>query len=183
MLTHDLRSPLTAIQGSLELLEAQAKQVKDERERRLINVAQRNSSRMMRLINDLLDIHKMKEGMMTFSPGAVCLAEVIEEVAISVAGWIEDSSIVLKYDDSDVFVYAEREMVERIIFNLVANAIKFSPVGGKIFIKTKIVGRKVEVAVSDQGSGIPADRWIRFSNASIKSKETTKSELPAPGWD
>jgi signal transduction histidine kinase len=158
MLTHDLRSPLTAIQGSLELLDLEAEQRQDEREKRLVDVAHRNSSRMMRLINDLLDIHKIKEGMMTIVPTEVCLAEVFEDVALSVAAWIEDNAIKLKTDDTDLFVYAEREKVERIIFNLVANAIKFSPGGGTIAISAREEGRMVHVSVADEGKGIPAEK-------------------------
>jgi signal transduction histidine kinase len=178
MLTHDLRSPLTALQGSLELLDYHAEQAraeqgtavqiraeqaraehsKVERDKKLIDVAQRNSARMMRLINDLLDIHKIKEGMITIAPTEVCLAEVFEEVALSVAAWIEDNAIRLKLDDTDLFVFAEREKVERIIFNLIANAIKFSPSGGTIMLSAKSEGRMVQISVSDQGKGIAAEQ-------------------------
>jgi signal transduction histidine kinase len=181
MLTHDLRSPLTAIQGSLELLDMELEKTTDEREKRLVDVAQRNSSRMMRLINDLLDIHKLKEGMMTFAPTEVCLAEVFEDVALSVSSWIEDSSIRLKYGDTDLFVYAEREKVERIIFNLVANAIKYSPHAGTITITTKNEGRMARISVSDQGIGIPADQlqsiFERFQQVVGDEKQSAGSGL------
>jgi signal transduction histidine kinase len=136
---------------------------------------------MMRLINDLLDIHKLKEGMMTFAPTEVCLAEVFEDVALSVSSWIEDSSIRLKYGDTDLFVYAEREKVERIIFNLVANAIKYSPHAGTITITTKNEGRMARISVSDQGIGIPADQlqsiFERFQQVVGDEKQSAGSGL------
>jgi signal transduction histidine kinase len=158
MLTHDLRSPLTAIQGSLELLEVKQKQSNDDREKKLVDVATRNSERMMRLINDLLDIHKIRDGMMTFAGEEICLAEVFDDVAQSLTALIEDNAIHLNCGDTDLFVYAEREKVGRIVFNLVANAIKYSPIGGTITLSAESEGRMVRVSISDQGRGIPADQ-------------------------
>lgn len=181
MLTHDLRSPLTSIQGSLALLDSEIEKERGVREKKLIDIAQRNSSRMMRLINDLLDIQKIKAGMMTFVKEKVCLAEVFEEVALSVSGWAEDNGIKIKCVDTAEFVIAEREKVERIIFNLVANAIKFSPKGGTITLSASSKDSLVQIDVADEGRGIPAEQMAsifeRFQQLDGDEKKFPSSGL------
>lgn len=180
MLTHDLRSPLTTIQGSLDLLDTEIKEERGEREKRLIDIAQRNSSRMMRLINDLLDIQKIKAGMMTFVQEKVCIAEVFEEVALSVGGWAEDNGIKIKCVDTAEFVIAEREKVERIIFNLVANAIKFSPKGGTIELSASCRDSMVQIDVTDEGRGIPAAQMASIFER-FQQLEGDEKKFPSSG--
>ncbi|MGH9549931.1 MAG: sensor histidine kinase, partial [Terriglobales bacterium] len=156
MLTHDLRSPLTAIKGSLEMLQVESDH-QNERMQRLVNLAERNSVRMMSLIDDLLDIQKIKSGMMQIGMEQVCLAEIFEEVIGSVSDWIIEHDIHLNVQDTDLFVTGDHGKLTRVVFNLVSNAIKFSPSGGTIALSAKKSGDQIEVTVSDEGPGIPQD--------------------------
>ena len=171
MLTHDLRSPLTAILGTLEILEAGRAGTLDEHGERLVKLADRNGDRMMRLINDLLDVEKMSSGMLVMSIDDVCLDELLENVKASVDAWIEEHGIKLTLEDTGLFVKADGEKLERVVFNLVANAIKYSPTGGTISISAKEEGANVEVIVADQGQGIPTNQheniFERFNQAHI----------------
>lgn len=171
MLTHDLRSPLTAIIGTLEILEDGRAGKLDEHGERLVKLADRNSERMMRLINDLLDNEKMSAGMLTITIADVCLDEIFENVKGSTDAWIEEHGIKLDIEDTGLFIKADGEKLERVVFNLVANAIKYSPTGGTITISAKEVGQNVEVTVADQGKGIPADQleviFERFNQAHV----------------
>ena len=158
VLTHDLRSPLTAIQGSLEIIDNSTRDLLNDHQKGLIKLAERNGDRMMRLINDLLDIHKIQAGMMHVNVEQVCLTEVFEEVELNVSAWIAEYGIKLRVVDTDLFVQADREKLERVIFNLVSNAIKFSPAGSTIKLSAKDFGHLVHVSVSDQGKGIPGNQ-------------------------
>lgn len=158
MVTHDLRTPLTAIRGSLEMLEVMFADNLDATGKRLVDAADRNSERMISLINDLLDVQKIKAGMMTITTEKVCVAEVLENVALSLGGMLEDAQVKLKIDDTDLFVSADRQKLERILFNLLANAIKFSPHGGTIFVGALDRTQMVEIRVTDEGKGIPKEQ-------------------------
>ena len=149
MLAHDLRTPLTSIQGSLEMLDQKLEQASVEK--RLVQLANRNRSRMMRLINDLLDIHRIEAGMLSFTPENVCLAALFEEAAADVSRWSSELGIKITLIDTELFVYAEHEKVERIVFNLIANAVRFSPVNGTVTISAKAEGQRVTICVAGQG--------------------------------
>ena len=174
MLTHDLRSPLAAIQGTLEILEVGQEGDLSARGEKLVKLANHNSLRMMGLINDLLDIEKLFSNMMTIEKEKVCLAEIFEEVRANTADWIEEHGIRLRVMDTELFVLADREKLSRVVFNLVSNAIKFSPKGGIIGLAAKKNGADVEVTVSDQGLGIPPDMlkrvFDRFQQVDSKKK-------------
>jgi len=171
MLTHDLRSPLTAIIGTLEILEAGRAGQLDEHGGKLVRLADRNGERMMRLINDLLDVEKMSAGMLQMTIENVCLDEIFENVKDSTDAWIEEHGIKLTVEDTGLFVKADGEKLERVVFNLVANAIKYSPTGSTISISAREVDQNVEVTVADQGKGIPANQlesiFERFNQAHV----------------
>jgi signal transduction histidine kinase len=163
MLTHDLRSPLTAIQGSLELIEARSEKNDGAGVRRLIGVAERNIQRMILLINDMLDVQKIRAGKMTITSEQVCIAEVFDAVNESFVAVTEEHNVHLVIKDTDLFVRADRQKTERVLVNLVANAIKFSPAGAGITLSAVEAGNEIKISVSDQGKGIsPEDQKSVF---------------------
>ncbi len=155
MLTHDLRSPLMAIRGSLEMV--QSAEAKGEREDRLLSLAERNSKRMIGLINDMLDIQKINSGMMTIATTDVCLADVFEEVRLGLADLLKEHNIHLKVQDTALFVKADQEKLDRVLFNLVSNAVKFSPKNGTITLAATEADKTVEFTVTDEGPGVPPE--------------------------
>lgn len=157
MLTHDLRSPLTSIQGCLEMLDAGMLGELNERGTKLVHLADRNSGRMMSLINDLLDIQKIKSGMMNIEIGEVEMAQLFEEVKLNVADWVKEHDIALVVGPSDYRVKGNAEKLTRVIFNLVSNAVKYSPRGGTITLTAEPVDNFVRVSVRDEGGGIPLE--------------------------
>ncbi len=157
MLTHDLRSPLTTIQGMIEMAQAGMLGQLNERGVRLTNSAERNSSRMLSLINDLLDIEKIKSGTMTLNKERLTLTALFDEVKANVSDWTEVNGIVIDCVETDLSVLADREKIGRVIFNLLSNAIKFSPPGGHIELSATAKDKFVEITVQDQGPGMPPD--------------------------
>ena len=157
MLTHDLRSPLTTIQGMIEMAQAGMLGQLNERGVRLTNSAERNSSRMLCLINDLLDIEKIKSGTMAFEKEIVSLNTLFDEVRANVSDWTALNGIVIECCETNLSVLADREKISRVIFNLVSNAIKFSPPGGRVELSATAKGESVEITVLDQGPGMPPD--------------------------
>ncbi len=160
MLTHDLRSPLTTIRGMIEMAGDGMLGDLNERGVRLVKSAERNSLRMINLINDLLDIEKIKSGTMSLSQEPVVVQDLFDDVALSVSGWSAESSIAVKIEPSNLVVNGDREKLIRVIFNLVSNAIKFSPKGSEIVLfctrqkNTDSGNSLVEITIADQGPGV-----------------------------
>jgi len=157
MLTHDLRSPLTTIQGMIEMAQSGMLGDLNERGVRLTQAAERNSSRMLSLINDLLDIEKIKSGTMTLNKEQVSLSALFDEVKANVADWTAENGIKIVCRATDLSISADREKISRVIFNLLSNAIKFSPPGGIIELNAVARDKTVEISVTDQGPGIAPD--------------------------
>jgi signal transduction histidine kinase len=154
MITHDLRTPLTAIQACLEMLAGQAEEF-NTRCRKLVYVAARNSSRTIGLVNDLLDSEKLEAGMLELNACEVHLEDVFESLELDIAGWIGEFGIQITFPTTDLVVTANQDMLSRILFNLISNAVKYSPRGSTIAINVSPASNMAEITVSDQGPGIP----------------------------
>jgi signal transduction histidine kinase len=87
----------------------------------------------------------------------VHLKEVFDDVNQDLCGWIEENGLQISFASTDLMVSANQNMLGRILFNLISNAIKYSPRGGTIAVGVKPVGTMAEITVSDQGPGIPQD--------------------------
>lgn len=185
MVSHDLRTPLTAIQGSLALLSSGAiadvpKQVSD-----LVNVANRNSQRMLKMINDLLDADRAAAGELPLDIRPTKMASIFSQMRESVAHHSVSKKITLAIPDVDCEVAADEDRLVQVVVNLTANAIKFSPENSTItFSVSPTVGSQdtevsaacepgkatesgsgqgmVRIAVTDQGRGIPAEAMCKL---------------------
>lgn len=191
MFTHDLRLPLSTIQGTLEMAEAGMLGQLNERGERLIKAAERNGVRMIGLINDLLDIEKIKSGTMVLTSEIVDLQEVFNTVKQNVAALTEEGKIHFECPPTNLRVVADKEKLNRVIFNLVSNAIKFSPADSRLILAATISQQEewkkessqkesakpmVEITVTDQGPGIPPDMvstiFERFQQVSDSTHNT-----------
>lgn len=195
MFTHDLRLPLSTIQGTLEMADAGMLGQLNERGERLIKAAERNGVRMIGLINDLLDIEKIKSGTMVLTSEIVELQEVFNTVKLNVAALTEEGKIHFESPTTNLAVVADKEKLNRVIFNLVSNAIKFSPPDSRLILAASVSQQEewkkessqkesakpmIEITVTDQGPGIPPDmvstifeRFQQVSDSTHNSKGGT----------
>ena len=158
MLTHELRSSLTTIQGCFDLLSTGSFAALNADGEKFVKLAERNSSVMMLLINDLLDIEKIKSGLMSLNTEDVAVNDLLAEVKESTATWISQHGMELSVEESDYVVHADAERINRVLYNLVSNAVRYSRAGDKITISAQRHSNDVEIRVADQGSGIPQDK-------------------------
>ena len=157
MLTHDLRTPLTSIQGCFTMLDEGMLGTLNERGESMVKLADRNSMRMMNLINDLLDVQKIKSGMMTIETEDVELSTVFKEVRLNFEDWMKEHDLKMEVEETDLCVKADAEKLSRVLYNLVGNAFKFSPKGATIKMSAQKVGNVAQVSVKDEGRGIPKE--------------------------
>lgn len=158
MVTHDLRTPLGTVSNILDFMQRGTFGHLDEKGEKYIISGQRNVERMMTLINDLLDIEKIQSGRMELSLNDLPLQDCFNSCRELHAGLAEDAGVMIEVVPTDITVRVDDEKILRLLSNLVANAIKFSPEGTTIKISAEDLEHEVQVHVQDQGPGIPEDQ-------------------------
>jgi PAS domain S-box-containing protein len=158
MVSHDLRSPLTAMQSLLELLQAGVLGQLNEKGIRKIEMASQVLQRLISMINDLLDMERLEAGMFDLEMRHRELYKLVECSFDAVRTMADTNSIELKWDADEVFVYCDEDRIIRVLVNLLSNAIKFSPAGSQVTVSASADEEWVEVRVSDHGRGIPAEK-------------------------
>jgi PAS domain S-box-containing protein len=156
-LSHELRTPLTSIIGSLQLINSGVLGDVDKDLLDLTHVAERNSQRLLDLINDILDIEKIESGKLTMMPELLSLDEVVGESLVLNKGFAERFQVRYQARGAllPVQVKADRKRLLQVMTNLLSNAAKFSPPGEPVEVTMEDHGAKVRVGVHDHGPGIP----------------------------
>lgn len=155
--SHELRTPLTSIAGSLGLISGGAAGDVSPKVARLVEIAHSNAARLVRLINDILDIEKIEAGRMPFDVRSLALRPILDEAAQQMSGFAReyDVSVQIEPFDSDAAVLADEDRLMQVVSNLLSNAIKFSPRGGNVTVRVSALDRRRRISVIDRGAGIP----------------------------
>jgi len=164
--SHELRTPLTSIAGSLSLLEAGVVGKLPEKAARLVYIAKASSERLVRLINDLLDIEKIASGNVRFEMRPVDLADAARRAVEGVGAMAAERnvSIQLQAPDTPLLVYGDPDRLIQVFTNLLSNAVKFSPEGEAIDFTLGAEDDRLRASVRDRGPGVPeAFRGVIFS--------------------
>ena len=157
--SHELRTPLTSISGSLGLLVGRWAGELPESAARLLTIAHTNSQRLVRLINDILDIEKIEFGRVVFKMGQIDVRTLVEQTIESNRGFAEGYEVRIRLDAGSVDgqVNADPDRLSQVVTNLLSNAIKFSPVNGEVLVTIEKDDNVIRISVHDQGTGVPAD--------------------------
>jgi len=154
--SHDLRSPLTAILGSATTLDQQGAALSDAERDDLIRRIAASARRLDRLLSDLLDIDRLQRGIITPDRRPTDVGELIERT-VEDAGLREHRTIEVRVAGAPLVADVDAAKVERIVENLVANAEKHTPPGGPILVEAAHERDGLELRVSDEGPGVPDD--------------------------
>jgi PAS domain S-box-containing protein len=162
--SHELRTPMTSIMGSLGLLAGGAAGELGDAARRLITIALGNCQRLVRLINDILDIEKLEAGKVQFMVRPVELHALAEQAIDDVTGFANRYDVAVRLDPASIKVEvgADSDRMLQVISNLLSNAVKFSPSGGEVVVKVENLGTMARLSVCDQGPGVPDNYKIRI---------------------
>ncbi|WP_298860872.1 PAS domain-containing sensor histidine kinase [uncultured Sulfitobacter sp.] len=155
--SHELRSPLTSIKGSMGLLLSNASGDMSASARKLLSVAHRNADRMSHILNDILETQKIAEGRMAIDPRVFDLAALLRDVIDTSALIFQrfDLTIDLVGADAPVWLNSDAHRIMQVLDNLLTNAAKFSRTGGTITVSLKTSAGGVILCVQDYGIGIP----------------------------
>jgi len=169
--SHELRTPLTSIKGSLGLLQSGVFGELPEAIRPMVDIAYNNSERLVRLINDLLDIEKMEAGKVEFHLEPLDLAALVRQSLAENAGYAVTRGVTLRAVEplAPARVIGDKDRLLQVMANLLSNAAKFSPAQGVVEVALTQGEGKARVSVIDHGPGIPdafrARIFQKFSQA------------------
>lgn len=157
--SHELRTPLTLILAPVERLKAEAA-VLGPSGQQLLDVIENNALRLLRLVNDILSLIRLEEGRAALSKKPVDMAHFLKHTAASMKhlAALKGVHLDLQEPTGDLLINADPDALEKIVSNVIANAIKFTPPDGRIDISAAREAQMVTITVSDTGIGIPAEQ-------------------------
>lgn len=155
MVSHDIRTPLSSINGILQLVQAgRYGDIPDEVDDKL-NVAEKNVDKLLELVSKLLEIEKLESGNLDLSIARVKLSDIISQSLETTHQFAEAHKVELHAEKTDLTANADSLYIGNVLTNLISNAIKFSPQNAKVVIETKDLGEFAEISVTDKGPGVP----------------------------
>jgi PAS domain S-box-containing protein len=158
IVSHELRTPLTSIYGSLKLLDSGILKTEPVKEKRLLTIAVESTDRLMRLVNDILDIERIESGTIQMVKSVCKVGDLMAKVVDQIEPLAEDAGIKLSVSNAGGNVWVDIDRMIQTFTNLISNAIKFSPKGSTIwFTASKQTGQML-FQVRDQGRGIPPEK-------------------------
>jgi signal transduction histidine kinase len=179
--SHELRTPLTSIRGYLELLrEGEAGELTEE-QHQFVSIVERNSDRLLRLVGDLLFVAQVEAGKITLEPEPTDVEELVRQAVDTARPAATERGIELDLDlDGLGVLVADRARLAQVLDNLISNALKFTPPGGHVGVRTSRRADVVVIEVSDDGMGISEEdqsqlfqRFFRTASASEQSIQGT----------
>jgi PAS domain S-box-containing protein len=158
VVSHELRTPLTSIRGSLGLLASGKLEGSPDKAQRMLSVAVANTDRLIRLINDILDVERIESGAVAMEQVWCDGLELARNVSEALRPIAEKSGVSLRVIGGRARIYADADRVTQTLTNLIGNAIKFSPADTTVDITVEMLLDGAHFEVRDSGRGIPADK-------------------------
>jgi PAS domain S-box-containing protein len=164
IVSHELRTPLTSIRGSIQLVLGEPGSVPDQEHRGLLQIALNNCERLVRIINDILDISKIESGTVTLHKKPVHVAELVRQSieVLSGAARHADVRIEARLPAALLPVMVDPDRIVQAIVNLLSNAVKFAPRGSTVTVAATGTDQFVTISVADQGEGIAPENLNRL---------------------
>jgi signal transduction histidine kinase len=157
--SHELRTPLTAIKGAVDLVLREVAGPLTEKQYHYLNRVRSNTQHLAGLINDLLDLSKIESGKIDLKGNRVALDALVHEVLETLRPIAAEKVVTLEatFREPSILVWADRNKVNQVLMNLIGNAIKFTPIQGRVTVSASRNGEgNVQVSVSDSGPGVPS---------------------------
>ncbi len=158
IVSHELRTPLTSIRGSLGLLAAGVFKNKPDAAQQMLDIATRDTERLVRLVNDILDLERLESQKVNLVKQWCDAATLLEQSVKTVQALAAEGNITLSVESASIQIWADGDRIIQTLVNLVSNAIKFSPPESTVTLSVQDQADRVLFQVKDQGRGIPADK-------------------------
>ena len=172
-ISHEFKTPLNIILGIVQVIDKNIEldNITKENLIRHVDIMKQNSYRLLRLVNNLIDISRIDIGYYNLQPSNYNIVKVIEDITLSIAEYVKHKKINLIFntDVEEITLACDPDKIERVMLNLLSNAIKYTDDNGDIYVSLNKVNEDVVVSVKDSGVGIPNDKleliFDRFGQA------------------
>ncbi|MEP5612062.1 MAG: ATP-binding protein [Cyclobacteriaceae bacterium] len=179
-ISHDLRSPLTLILGSLDKISERDYDILDAESREMLDLGYKNGKRLLYLADEIMDLTRLEEGKVQLNLQYVKIVPYLRLLTKMFSSAADIKMIELKFSteaDEETILHLDPHQFEKIIYNLLSNAIKFTPDGGKVDIELKTEKEYLKIMITDSGSGIPTesiqhifDRYYQAGSTEFRSQ-------------
>ncbi|GAC1355356.1 MAG: hypothetical protein NVSMB3_00420 [Acidobacteriaceae bacterium] len=163
--SHELRTPLTSIRGSLGLLSSGIMGDLDPKAQNLLRIAVTNTDRLIRLINDILDLERMESGRAPLQIRRCSLRDLVQQAADTMTGMTHEATVRIVLESPPpstspeaLYFDGDSDRILQVLTNLLSNAIKFSPPASTVRVHVEATSDSIVLKVSDEGRGIPSDK-------------------------
>lgn len=181
-MSHELRTPINVILSTIQLMSANIKKegTNNEYNEKYLKIAKQNCFRLIRLVNNILDITRIDSGLYELRMSNYDIVEMIEKITLSVKDFVEYKGLKLKFSKSigSRIIACDPEKIEMILLNLLSNATKYSEYKGTVTVRVESKNEKIIISVKDQGIGIPKEnlekifeRYKQLDNSLIRNYE------------
>jgi len=182
LIGHELRTPLTSISAYTEILRESDAETLVTDGPRLLEVIERNTNQLRHIINELLELSALDTGHAAVQLTPIDLAGVVREAVDSARAAVDGEPLTISADLPDELVLpGDRRRLRQIVDNLLGNAVKYSPDGGRISVSLRPTGRAAELAVSDTGIGVSADEREKMFTGRYRTSRARDRTLPGSG--
>jgi signal transduction histidine kinase len=180
--SHELRTPLTSMMGFLEMIrEGEAGELTDE-QKRFLAIVYRSSERLQRLVGDLLFVARLDANGLQLQFAPVDLEELVRDAAESAGALARSRELRLDLELAPLpMVTGDKERLSQLVGNLISNALKFTPAGGRVAVRTFVDGSHAVIEVEDDGIGIPEAEQDRLFQRFFRSTTATEQAIPGTG--
>lgn len=184
MMVHELRSPLSVIKGSADLVLREEKNLEEDQKYTLLAQIKESSSDLLEVVNDILDVSKIESGRFEIKKKKGDLNKVLQEEADYYMALARDREVGVETalaDDIPMFEFDE-DRIKHVMNNLLSNALKFTDAGGKVVIKSNTIDNyHIQVSVADTGRGVPEDMKGKLFNKFVQMENRKETKEKGTG--
>ncbi len=185
LVSHELRTPMNSIIGALDLLNTQKLGTLSEQGQQIINIAIKNTERLIRLVNDILDLERIRSGKITMQPVKCNAVNLLFQAAQTMQSMATSARVHLNVEPALSEIIADSDRILQVLTNLLSNAIKFSEPGQTVCLRSRVKSNYLQIEVQDRGRGIPTnklqlvfERFQQVDASDSRSKGGTGLGLP-----
>jgi signal transduction histidine kinase len=181
--THQLRTPLSSLKWSLNLLMDGKLCEVDKRQKEYLDIMQISNERMIKLVNDLLDVSRIEQGRFEMQPQKLSLVDMLQSLVLETSPIAQSKKLLLNVEKENVVsqAWADPDKLRMVAQNLLDNAIKYSEENGKINIKISQKGKFLKCEVRDSGVGIPTNQQAQIFQKFFRSENAKKYQTEGTG--
>lgn len=172
-MSHELKTPLNIILSTVQVLQRNYENKHDEQLNRYLDLTKVNSYRLLRLINNLIDVTRIDVGNLKMNFRNHNVVAIVEDITMAAVEYVESKGMTLIFDTDveEKTIGVDRENIERIMLNLLSNAVKFSKDNGEIMVLIHDLGEKVQILVRDNGIGISEEKLDKVFDKFVQGEE------------